>query len=99
MAQVMVYGTPTCPDCLRAKQYLDGHNIAHTFYDVGADTAKASELKEKTGQMGMPVFEIDGQIIVGFERMAVRQALGLNDSTNPPAADKSQLKVENGNGQ
>lgn len=85
MAQVTVYGTPTCPDCLRAKQFLDDHTIAYNYYDVDADTAKASELKEKTGQMGMPVFEIDGQIIVGFERMAVRQALGLNDLTNPRA--------------
>lgn len=77
MAQVTVYGTPTCPDCLRAKQFFKDHNIAYTNYDVGADTAKAGELKEKTGQMGMPVLEIDGQIIVGFEQTAVRQALGL----------------------
>ena len=77
MAQVTVYGTPTCPDCLRVKQFFKSNNIAYTDYDVGADSAKARELKEKTGQMGMPVLEIDGQIIVGFECMAVKQALGL----------------------
>ena len=77
MAQVTVYSTPTCSHCLRAKKFLDDNGIAYTNYDVGADQAKADEMTRKSGQMGVPVLDIDGKIIVGFDRDAVKQALGL----------------------
>lgn len=77
MAQVTVYSTPSCPHCIRAKQFLAAQGIAFTNYDVGADQEKAAEMVKKSGQMGVPVLDIDGKIIVGFNRDAVKQALGL----------------------
>jgi glutaredoxin 3 len=75
---VKVYSTPTCPFCIRAKQYLKDNNIAFVNYDVSIDSAKAAEMTEKSGQMGVPVIDIDGTIIVGFDKEQIREALGLS---------------------
>ena len=75
--KVTVYGTPTCPFCIRAKQYLKDNNIAFTDYDVGSDREKAQEMTKKSGQMGVPVLDIEGEIIVGFEREQIEKALGI----------------------
>jgi glutaredoxin-like YruB-family protein len=74
---VTVYSTPTCPFCIRVKQYLKDNNIQFTGYDVGSDPAKAQEMIDKSGQMGVPVVEIDGKIIVGFDKEKIKEALGL----------------------
>ena len=74
---VTVYSTPTCPYCIRAKQYLTDNKIAFTNYDVGSDQAKAQEMIKKSGQMGVPVIDIDGTIIVGFDREKIASSLGL----------------------
>lgn len=78
MAQkIVVYSTPTCPYCIRAKQFLKDNNIAFEDYDVSADHAKAEEMIAKSGQMGVPVLDIDGRIIVGFDRQAIAESLGI----------------------
>ncbi len=77
MATVTVYSTPTCPFCIRAKQYLKDNNIQYTNHDVGADPAKAQEMMKKSGQMGVPVIEIDGAIIVGFDKEKIKETLGI----------------------
>ena len=64
---VTVYSTSTCHYCVLAKDYLDKKGVTYANFDVGADRAKASEMISKSGQMGVPVVEIDGQIIVGFQ--------------------------------
>ena len=74
---VTVYSTPTCPFCIRAKQYLKDNNIHFTDYDVGADPAKAQEMIKKSGQMGVPVIEIDKKIVIGFDKEKIEEALGL----------------------
>ncbi len=74
---VTVYSTPTCPFCIRAKQYLKENNIQFTDYDVGSDPAKAQEMISKSGQMGVPVLDIGGEIIVGFDKEKIGEALGL----------------------
>jgi len=77
MAQVKVYSTPTCPWCVRVKQFLTENNISFENYDVGADQARAEEMIQKSGQMGVPVIDIDGTIIVGFDKDKIKQALGI----------------------
>ena len=74
---VKVYSTPTCPWCIRAKQFLKDNNIEFENFDVSSDQAKAEEMMKVSGQMGVPVFDIDGKIIVGFDRDKVRLALGI----------------------
>ncbi len=75
--KVSVYSTPTCPYCIRAKQFLRDNNIVFEDIDVSGNQAAAEEMVSKSGQMGVPVLDIDGEIIVGFDKEKIRQALGL----------------------
>jgi len=77
MAEVKVYSTNTCPHCVRAKEYLSDNNVAFEEIDVAADQAKAKEMVDLTGQMGVPVIVIDGEVIVGFDRAKIKEKLGL----------------------
>ncbi|QQO11065.1 glutaredoxin family protein [Breznakiella homolactica] len=65
---VTVYSTQTCPYCTMVKDYLRGKQVAFTEYDVGKDQVKAQEMVNKSGQMGVPVVEINGKIVVGFNK-------------------------------
>jgi len=75
--KVVIYSTPTCPYCVRAKQFLKDNNITYEDIDVSADSAKAEEMVKRTGQMGVPVIYIDDDIIIGFDKAAIKEALGL----------------------
>lgn len=77
MTNVIVYSTPTCPYCHMAKDYLTEKKVEFADYDVGADTARAEEMVKKSGQMGVPVLDINGNIIVGFNRPEIDRLLGL----------------------
>jgi glutaredoxin 3 len=74
---VLVYSTPTCPYCIRAKQFLSENNIQFTNYDVSGDQVKADEMIKKSGQMGVPVLDIEGEIIAGFDKERIKQVLGI----------------------
>jgi len=74
---VKVYSTSTCPWCTRAKQFLKENNINFQDIDVSADQQAANEMMQKTGQMGVPVLDIDGQIIVGFDKERIKLTLGI----------------------
>ena len=75
--RVTVYSTSTCPYCIRAKQFLNENNIPFENYDVSSDQQKAEEMIQKSGQMGVPVLDIEGEIIVGFDKERIKSALGL----------------------
>jgi glutaredoxin-like YruB-family protein len=79
MAQkkVLIYTTPTCPFCHQVKDYLTEKKIVFTNYDVTTDNDKAQEMIDKSGQMGVPVLDIEGKIIIGFDREAINKELGL----------------------
>jgi glutaredoxin-like YruB-family protein len=77
MANVIIYSTPTCPYCKMAKEFMNENNVAFTDADVAADEKKAQEMMDKSGQMGVPVLDIDGKIIVGFDKDAIKEALGV----------------------
>lgn len=77
MHNVTVYSTPTCPYCKMAKEFLKDNGIAYADIDVAADDAKAQEMIQKSGQMGVPVIDIDGKIVIGFDREAIKEALGM----------------------
>lgn len=74
---VVVYSTPTCPFCIRAKQFLKESNIAFEDIDVSENHEKAQVMIKKSGQMGVPVLDIDGKIIVGFDKEKIKEALGI----------------------
>ena len=75
--KVIVYSTPTCPYCVYAKDFLKENNVEFEDIDVSKDQAKAKEMVEKSGQMGVPVLDIGGEIIVGFDKERIKKALGL----------------------
>lgn len=77
MANVKVYSTPTCPYCKMVKQFLTENNIQFENIDVAANQTAAQEMISKSGQMGVPVLDIDGQIVVGFDKGKIKKLLGL----------------------
>lgn len=76
--QVRVFTTPSCPWCRHAKSYLRKHNVAFDEVDVSRNRSAARDLVRRTGQMGVPVIEIGGRPIVGFDRAQIDQLLGLH---------------------
>jgi len=74
---IKVYSTPTCPWCIRVKNFLRDNKIDFQNFDVASDQLAADEMVKKSGQMGVPVIDIDGQIIVGFDQEKIKLALGL----------------------
>lgn len=77
MKQVTLYSTATCGFCKLAKAFLTEHQVPYTEHDVGLDAARAQEMISKSGQMGVPVIDVAGKIIIGFDRTALTEALGL----------------------
>ena len=77
MPNVKVYSTSTCPYCVMAKEFLKKNNIQFEDINVGINHKAGQELIDKSGQMGVPVLDIDGQIIVGFDKDAISKALNL----------------------
>lgn len=77
MASVLIYTTPTCPWCMKTKEFFKKHNVKYTERDVAADEKTAQEAIDKSGQMGVPVIDVDGQIIVGFDEPKLKKALKI----------------------
>ena len=75
--KVKIYSTPTCPYCIRAKQFLKDQGITFEDVDVSSNREAGEEIIQKSGQMGVPVLDIDGEIIVGFDKAGITKALGL----------------------
>ena len=74
---VRIYSTPTCPFCVRVKQFLKDNNISFEDMDVSSRQDKAQEMINKSGQMGVPVLDIDGEIVVGFDKARIKELLQL----------------------
>lgn len=72
---VTVYSTPTCSYCNLAKDYFRKNGIQFSDYNVAQDLAKADEMVKKSGQMGVPVIDINGKIIIGFNQPEIEKAL------------------------
>ncbi|MBA7501161.1 Glutaredoxin 3 [subsurface metagenome] len=77
MATIKVYSTPTCPFCKRAKEFLKQNNFAFEDLNVAESEEARTEMINKSGQMVVPVLDIDGEIIVGFEVEKIKKALKI----------------------
>lgn len=75
MAAVKVYSTTSCPWCVKVKEYLKTKKIAYDEINVSEDPKGLKEMIEKSGQRGVPVIDIKGTIIVGFDKEAIEEAL------------------------
>jgi glutaredoxin-like YruB-family protein len=78
MKDIKIYSTPTCHFCKLAKEFMQAHGIKYTEYNVATDLEKRKEMVEKSGQMGVPVIDIDGEVTVGFDEQEFAKAVGVN---------------------
>jgi len=77
MANVTIYTTSTCGFCKMAKEFFKESNIEYQEHDVTMDQHAQEEMVKKSGQMGVPVIDIDGQIVVGFDKAKLSSLLGI----------------------
>ena len=77
MANVSIYTTPTWGYCKMTKEFFKENNVEYKEIDVSTDKEAAQQMIEKTGQSGVPVVDIDGELIVGFDKDKLKQALSL----------------------
>ncbi len=75
--KVKVYSTSTCPFCIRAKQFLKDSAVSFEDIDVSMNHEAAQEMIKRTGQMAVPVIDIEGELIVGFNKDKIKKLLGL----------------------
>jgi len=74
---VKVFSTPTCPYCTMAKSYLKQNNIEFEDIDVSRDHEQAIAMVDRSGQMGVPQLWINEQVVIGFNKPAIDELLGL----------------------
>ncbi|MDO8601176.1 MAG: glutaredoxin domain-containing protein [bacterium] len=74
---IKIFSTPTCMYCQTLKSFLKEKNIAFEDIDVSRDEAALKEMVDKSGQMGVPVIDIDGQIVIGFDRNKIVELLKI----------------------
>jgi glutaredoxin 3 len=79
MSKVKVYSTPTCTYCVILKKYLEEKGVEYEDIDVSQNEEVQKEMIEKSGQMGVPVSEINGEIIVGFDKAKIEKLLNLEE--------------------
>ncbi len=75
--RVTVYSTPTCSWCNTLKSYLKIHKVRYTDIDVSLDQRAADELVKRSGQTGVPQTEINGEIIIGFNKARINELLNI----------------------
>jgi len=78
-SKVHLFVTPSCPYCFTLKEFLKEHNIEFEEIDVSKDEKAREEMIKKTGKLEVPIIEIDGQIVVGFDKEKISKLLGIKD--------------------
>lgn len=77
MPKVTIYTTPTCVYCKMTKAFFKENNVQYEEKDVSTDRAAADEMIKKSNQMGVPVIDIDGKILAGFDKEGLSQLLNI----------------------
>lgn len=77
MANVKIYTTPTCVYCKMTKEFFGKNNVEYQEMNVATDATARDEMIQKSGQMGVPVIDIDGKIVIGFDQPRLKELLGL----------------------
>jgi len=75
--KVLIYTTSTCPWCVKTKTFLKESKIKYEEINVTENPKRRNEVFEKSGQMGVPVTDIEGTIVIGYDRIAIKKASGL----------------------
>ncbi len=77
--EVKVFSTPVCPYCYTLKEFLKENNIDFKDIDVSQDEEEQKRMVEKSGQMAVPVVEIDGEMVIGFDRAKICKLLNIEE--------------------
>ena len=77
MPNVTIYSTPTCVYCNAAKNYFKQHGVAYAEHNVATDLQKRQEMIEKSGQMGVPVISVGGELVIGLDEPQLAKLLGV----------------------
>lgn len=77
MHKVTIYSTPTCVYCKMAKEFFAKNGVAYEEHNVASDMKAREDMVEKSNQLGVPVIEVDDNIIIGFDQRTLEQVLGL----------------------
>ncbi len=77
MVTVKVYSTPTCPQCHRLKDFLKENNVKFEDINVSEDPEAAEEMIKKSGQMSVPVMDIGGELVIGYDAKKTKELLNL----------------------
>ncbi|MEW6723189.1 MAG: glutaredoxin family protein [Candidatus Micrarchaeota archaeon] len=78
MAKVIVYSTTVCPWCVKVKEFLKQNGVEYEERNAQENPEYASEVLQKSGGMAVPVTDIEGTIIVGFNVKKLKEALKLS---------------------
>ncbi len=76
---VKVYTTPACPYCYTLREFLKEKNIEFEDIDISKDEKTKDEIIKKSGAIGAPILEIDGEIVVGFDKEKITKLLGIKN--------------------
>ncbi len=76
-AKVKIYTTSTCPWCMKTKEFLKANNVKYDEVNVGENDKARNEMFEKSGQFGVPVTDVNGTVIVGYDKEALKKALDI----------------------
>ncbi len=75
--KITIYSTPTCTYCNMAKEFFTQNNLSYEEFNVASDLEKRKEMIEKSGQLGVPVIDVDGKIFVGFDKSMIASKIGV----------------------
>lgn len=76
-AKIIIYTTSTCPWCMKTKEFFKAHSIKYDEVNVGVDEKARNEMFEKSGQFVVPVIDLNGKIVVGFQKDILKKSLGI----------------------
>lgn len=77
MPNIIIYSTPTCVYCNMAKSFFKANGVDYKDFNVATDLEKRKEMIDKTGQMGVPVIDMNGTVVIGFDEPKIRATLGI----------------------
>lgn len=77
MTNVKIYTTPTCVYCKMAKEFFRQNSVEYEEKNVATDAVARDEMIQKSGQLGVPVIDVDGKIVIGFDQPRLKEALAL----------------------
>ena len=77
MKKTIIYTTSSCVYCKMAKAFFKEHNVVYEEKDVSQNAAARDEMMSKSNQMAVPVIEIDGELVIGFDKPRLSQLLNI----------------------